>query len=194
VVIISIRKENKQETRERILIETSKLLYKNGLIKVSTKEIAQSSQVSQGSIFLHFKTKENLLNAILESNIKDIENALVERCIPTEKQDMFIKSFLNVMSEYENPLSRLYKDYPYMSDSLQKQMDGLESIMKNLFFDNLKNNRSTSPNIIDSFILIDAFVSQIKSYFVEKTVYTTSNSIIRQRRGRILKLFRLLFL
>lgn len=193
MVIISTREENKQKTREKILQESSKLIYRNGLFKVSTKDISKVSGVSQGSIFLHFQTKENLINTILTSNIVDVENALVERCNPNENQDTFIKSFLFVMTEFEDSLSRIFKDYSFMSETLQKHTDGLESTLKNLFFDNLKQNQSTTLNIIDSFILIDAFVSQIKFYFVEKTVYSVSNSIIRQRRGRILKLYRLLF-
>jgi len=90
-------------------------------------------------------------------------------------------------------LARAYNDYPYLTDSLRKQIDDLETKMKNYFFDIYKQNRSTTPNIIDSFILIDAFLSQIKNYLLEKNVFSITNSILRQRRGRIMKLYRMMF-
>lgn len=190
---MSTRDELKLQTREKIISETTKLLHEKGFIQVSSREISEICGVSQGTIFLHFETKNNLLNAILYSNINKFENALNERCNPNETQDTFIKNFLNTLSDYENILSRAYKDYPYLTDSLQKQLDDLDTLVKNKLFDNLKFNRSNNTNIIDSFILIDAFISQIKYYLLEKSVYTISNSVLRQRRGRITKLYRMLF-
>lgn len=187
------REESKLETRLKILDNTTRLLLENGFVKVSTKEIAKASGVSQGSIFLHFESKENLLISILESNMNQLENDLDERCKDASSMDDFIRLLLDVLVQHENMLARAYKDYPYLTDSLQKQIDDLESTMKNHFFDIFKQNRSTVPNIIDSFILIDAFLSQIKNYLLEKNVFSVTNSILRQRRGRIMKLHRMMF-
>jgi len=193
VVIMGIREETKQHTRENIIEVTTNLLLIYGYFKLSSKVISEECNVSQGTIFLHFGTKNNLLNEILFSNVDKLEDALNERCIPTETQDNFIKNFLNTLSDYEDILSRTYKDFFYLSDSLQKQIIDLETLIKSKFFDNLKHNRSNNINIIDSFILIDSFISQIKSYLLEKNVYSISNSVLKQKRGRIMKLYRMLF-
>jgi len=187
------RKESKLETRKKILESTTGLLLENGFVKVSTKDIAKVSDVSQGSIFLHFDSKENLLISILESNINHLENDLDERCKGASSMDEFVRLLLDVLIQHENMLARAYNDYPYLTDSLRKQIDDLETKMKNYFFDIYKQNRSTTPNIIDSFILIDAFLSQIKNYLLEKNVFSITNSILRQRRGRIMKLHRMMF-
>jgi len=190
---MGIRDDAKQLTRENILLVTTSLLQEKGYVRLSSREISEACNVSQGTIFLHFGTKNNLLNEILYGNVLKFEDALNERCIPSETQDTFIRNFLNTLSEYENILSRTYKDYFYLSDSLQKQITDLETIIKNKLFDNLKENRSSGINIIDSFILIDSFISQIKYYLMEKNVYSISNSILKQKRGRITKLYRMLF-
>ena len=65
--------------------------------------------------------------------------------------------------------------------------------MINLFFENLRNNPNKNLSIVDSFISIDAFFAQIQKNLLEKEVYTEFNSIIRQRRGKIVKLYRILF-
>ena len=191
---MGVRQNAKNKTREIILENTAMLLTKNGFIKVSSKEIAETCNVSQGTIFLHFKTKENLLITILNSNIIGVENSLKQRCITTDSSDVFLKNLLDVYAENEDILSRIYKDYPYFSDNLTRQIDSLDTLVKNMLFENFRKGQSKKLSIVDAFIIIDAFISQLKNYLTEKEVYSTSNSIIRQRRGRITKLYRMLFL
>ncbi|QMS84738.1 TetR/AcrR family transcriptional regulator [Candidatus Xianfuyuplasma coldseepsis] len=190
---MGVRLEQKEQTRERIIDKTTQLVQENGFVGISTKDISKNSDVSQGTIFLHFKTKINLLNTILYSNVDNFEKDLIEQCNANQSTDNFVRNFLDAISLYEGILSRAYKDYSYLDDPLQKQLDDLDTLIKNKFYDNIKHNRSTNLNIVDTFTLIDAFISQIKQYLLEKNVYTKANSIIRQRRGRITKLYRMLF-
>jgi len=190
---VGVREESKIRTRQKIIDNTKMLLLHNGFVKVSTKEIASQSEVSQGSIFLHFGTKDNLLNTILSSNIESLELEVKEKCKPTDSQDLFLRNFLDVLIEYENILSRVYKDYSYLSETLCKQIDSYEAFVKNLFYENFKKKGVKRLSIVDSFIAIDAYNSQLKYYLLEKKVFSDTNSIIRQRRGRIVKLYKMLF-
>lgn len=191
---MGVREEQKNRTRELIMSKTTSVLQKRGFVKVSSKEIANVSNVSQGTIFLHFKTKDNLLNAILSSNIEALELELKTKCRAKDNQDVFLKNYLDALISHEEMLSRAYKDYSYLSENLKKQLDGLSTFVKNLIFDNFRKNQpSKKISIVDSFIAIDAFTSQIKDYLLEKEISVSSNSIIRQRRGRITKLYRMLF-
>ena len=91
---MGIRSELKQKTHNLILEKTALLLDKKGFLNVSSKEIAKECNVSQGSIFLHFKTKENLLNMILSNNITHFENSLKNSLLPELKSDIFLKKYL----------------------------------------------------------------------------------------------------
>ena len=193
MVIIGIRSESKQKTRQLILDKTALLLHNKGFLKVSSKEIARECNLSQGSIFLHFETKENLLNTILSSNIMKFEIDLKKNCIPNYSKELFLKNYIDVLIQNESFLSRAYKDLPYLPDALSKSLNGLETTTKNLFFENLRKNPEKKLSIVDSFISIDAFFAQIQKNLLEKEVYTEFNSIIRQRRGKIIKLYRTLF-
>lgn len=187
------RIEAKIKTRQKIIESTIQLIQRRGFVKISSKEISNVCGVSQGSIFLHFKTKDGLLSTILNSNIESFEQSLIDGCIPSNTQESFLKNYIEVLAIYEDILSRIYKDYSYLDNSLQKRIDGTEVLLKNLIFDNYKKNSKNSMSIVDSFIAIDAFLSQVKEYLVSKETYTSSNSVIRQKRGRILKLYKMLF-
>lgn len=193
MVKIGTRIEEKEKTRNKIINATTELIQKRGFVKISSKEIAKTSQVSQGSIFVHFKTKEGLLFSILESNIDLLQEDLEIGCKPVDKTDMFLKSYVDIIAKHESILSRIYKDYSYLDNNLQKKIDGLEVILKNLIFENYKKNSKTTMSIVDSFIAIDAFLSQTKEYLISKDTFSSSNSILRQKRGRIAKLHKMLF-
>ncbi len=190
---MGIRSDSKQNTHELILKKTALLLDKKGFLNVSSKEIAKECNISQGSIFLHFKTKENLLNTILLSNITSFENSLKNSLLPKLKSDLFLKKYLDLLIQNEAFLSRAYMDLPYLPETLSKNINNLETTTKNLFFENIRKNQNKKFSIVDSFISIDAFFSQIQKNLLEKDIYKQSNSIIRQRRGKIIKLYRILF-
>ena len=193
MVIIGIRSESKQKTRNLILQKTAILLDKKGFLNVSSKEISKKCNISQGSIFLHFKTKENLLNTIILENIDEFETTLKRMCLPKLKKEKFLKNYIDVIIQYESFLSRVYKDLPNFSKTLNKNIKNLELTTKDLFFENIRNNPDKKLSIVDSFISIDAFFAQIQKNLLDKEIYTASNSIIRQKRGKIIKLYRTLF-
>ena len=192
---MGIRSELKQKTHNLILEKTALLLDKKGFLNVSSKEIAKECNVSQGSIFLHFKTKENLLNMILSNNITHFENSLKNSLLPELKSDIFLKKYLDLLILNEAFLSRAYMDLPYLQETLSKNLNNLETTTKNLFFENIRKNKikNIKFNIVDTFISIDAFFSQSQKNLLEKDIYAQSNSVIRQRRGKIIKLYRILF-
>ena len=190
---MSIRTVEKARTREKIIEATEYLIKRRGFVKISSKEISRECGVSQGSIFLHFKTKERLLMTILESNIDLVEENLKSLCDTNSTQELLIKNLLDTISSHEDILSRIYRDYSYLDSELQKKIDNLEVFIKNLIFDNYKKNPKSDLGIVDSFIAIDAFLSQIKDYLMSKETFTTANSVMRQKRGRISKLYKILF-
>lgn len=190
---MGIRSDSKEKTRKLLLEKTALLLNNKGYLMVSSKEISKECNLSQGTLFLHFQTKENLLNTILNDNIDSFEIELIKRCKITDNRDLFLKSYIDVLIEHESFLSRAYKDLSYLTGNLKRNIDNLETLTKNLFFDNLRKNPGRKLNIVDSFISIDAFIAQIQKNLIEKEIYSETNSIIRQRRGKIVKLYRALF-
>lgn len=187
------RAELKNITRELILQQTALLLEIKGFSQISTKEIANACNLSQGSIFLHFQSKENLLNAIFYQQLEIFEKNLYKNCTVNITQQSFLKCFLDAIIENENFLSRVYKDLPFLNDTIKKDINSLETTIKNLFFDNIRHNLKKNPSIIDTYICIDAFYSQIHRNFIEKDSSFLNNNITKQRRGKLTKLYRTLF-
>ncbi|MEC9485696.1 MAG: TetR family transcriptional regulator [Candidatus Izemoplasma sp.] len=187
------RQEAKMNTRNHILNITEELIKENGLVKVSSKDISSRADVAQGSIFLHFSTKMDLVYRVYSDKMDLIEKSLMKSCRLNMSSENFLRQFLDIHMTYEGILSRMVKDYPYMESKLKTKVDNFENEIKNLLFDYLRKNNVQKLSIVNSFIVIDAFYAQIKEYLREKTIYTTSNEYLKQKQGRLMKLTKILF-
>src|SRR5215471_18933361 len=57
-----------QATRQRILDAAQRLIEKSGFIRLTTKEIAREAGVAEGTIFKHFRRKDDLCVAVVLEN------------------------------------------------------------------------------------------------------------------------------
>jgi len=78
------RKLNPKQTIEDILTVSEKLFVERGFEKTSTLDIMNVSGISKGTIFHHFKSKEDILIAVLKKHI-DIAVESMQKCIADMK-------------------------------------------------------------------------------------------------------------
>ncbi len=78
--------------QEEIKSAVLNIIYRNGLKKLSTKNIAKEVGISEGSIFRHFGTKKDIIMSIMDDVIKD-----------------FIEPLREISLQNEHPEKRLYK-------------------------------------------------------------------------------------
>lgn len=64
--------------KENIINVALKLFAKYGYTNTATSKIAKESGVSEGLIFRHFKSKNGLLDAIVDLGLKDAEEFLIQ--------------------------------------------------------------------------------------------------------------------
>jgi len=81
--------EIRQEEIKKAVLE---IIYRNGLKKLSTKNIAKEVGISEGSIFRHFGTKNDIIMSIMDDVIND-----------------FIEPLREMSLQNEHPEQRLYK-------------------------------------------------------------------------------------
>lgn len=70
------KKYDSQRTIEAILSVSSKLFLEKGFDRISVQDIANKANISKGAIYHHFSSKEEIINAVLDSQVKDVEDKL----------------------------------------------------------------------------------------------------------------------
>ena len=106
--------------------------------------------ISQGTVFLHFKTKEKLLKKIIVEELLTLKEQL-------EFTELNLSSLFRLVEDHEEILSRVIKDYPYLPSSFQEVFDQLKSSLKDHLFDILKE--TSNQSILDLFAFIDLLLA-----------------------------------
>lgn len=84
-----------QSTRERIVETADQLFYKRGYDHTSFADIAGAVELSRGNFYYHFKTKDEILEAVIDLRAKKTQAMLdvwtAEAHTPIERIDRFIE-------------------------------------------------------------------------------------------------------
>jgi TetR/AcrR family fatty acid metabolism transcriptional regulator len=90
------------DKRERILAAAERVFAKNGFFAARVSEIAKDAGVADGTIYLYFKSKDDLLISLFESRMKQVI-AMLERVTdgkaPVEALRAFIRAYLQLVHD-----------------------------------------------------------------------------------------------
>lgn len=98
--------------RESIIVSTIQTLNEVGLQNLSTKMIANQEGVSEGTLFRHFKTKTDIMLAVVD-HFSQYDDAIIETCVKKNFSPLeAIRYFYNAYAEY-------YQNYPEITVVIQ---------------------------------------------------------------------------
>ena len=95
------RKNNPQETIERIITAAMQLFNEKGFEKTSMQDIIESSEMSKGAIFYHFNSKEEIFETVMEMQYEHVNQLMLnwlsemDGLTAREKIIMIIKNNIN---------------------------------------------------------------------------------------------------
>ena len=69
--------EHKQPNRERIVAAANRLFYEKGYNPTSFADVADELGISKGNLHYHFRSKNDLLDAVIALRIEFIKDLLV---------------------------------------------------------------------------------------------------------------------
>lgn len=106
------RKYNTQATVESILTVSAKLFLEKGFDKTSMQDIAETAGISKGAIYHHFKSKEDIINAVTENQAQAtksiIEGWLSETGEASGKEKLITILEKNLNSQETHSLDELF--------------------------------------------------------------------------------------
>ncbi|WMJ88773.1 TetR/AcrR family transcriptional regulator [Anaerocolumna sp. MB42-C2] len=96
--------DNLLHRKERLIITTIEIIDELGLQRLSTREIAKREGVSEATIFRHFKSKNELLLAVLE-NFSEFDHDIfqsvkLKKLPPREAINFLIRSHVEYYENY----------------------------------------------------------------------------------------------
>lgn len=96
------RGERGGDKRERILLAAERIFARHGFFAARVSEIAKEAGVADGTIYLYFKSKDDLLISLFENRMKQVNDEL-RRAIagrpPADQLRAFIHTYLQLVSD-----------------------------------------------------------------------------------------------
>ena len=168
----------KEEKKEQILEAAKDVLLKKGIFKTRVEDITNHLGIAKGSFYTYFKSKDQLLeeivNQVYEIRKNELEELLIEDIDYKEKIKLFIIKRVVVLSNDLKSyliLINLTKNLEYLTSILREKLLQIEMLNRNF----LKETIKTIPNINFSEdeigILVIFIMGGIKSYRLEKLFY-----------------------
>lgn len=84
-------------TRERIVAEADRLFYEHGYELTSFTAIADSVGISRGNFYYHFKSKDEILDAVIEARLTNTQRLLLDWEEEGAGPAACIRSFIRIL-------------------------------------------------------------------------------------------------
>lgn len=84
-------------TRDRIVEAADRLFYRRGYEHTSFSDIADTVQISRGNFYYHFRTKDEILDAVIQARLANTGDMLAQWEIDAEEPAQRIRSFIDIL-------------------------------------------------------------------------------------------------
>jgi len=173
------RLEQKAKTRKLIIGVALNQFAKDGLITTRTSDIATSANLSHGSIFSHFPTREALVEAVIEEfgiRVTKILHELVEESCGMKE---LLEAHLKVIQEYEMFYSRLISEASVLPESARNTLVGIQSAISFHLIQVAEREMRASKIIkMPLNLMFNTWIGLINYYLMNRDIFAPEESVI----------------
>ena len=180
-MITSQRQKKKLETRKIIIDTALDQFAKDGLINTRTSDIAASANVSHGTVFAHFPTRELLLNEVIKEFGMGITNRLHELVDSNNGMKEVLEAHLKGISENEIFFTRLVSEGQLLHESARNSWIMIQSAIS-FHIIQVAEREIKAGNIrdIDANMLFNTWVGLIHYYLVNGDLFAPGEPVLKR--------------
>jgi AcrR family transcriptional regulator len=124
-------------TRDHIVEAADRLFYRQGYEHTSFSDIADAVEISRGNFYYHFKTKDEILDAVINVRLVDTRTMLEQWEIEGEQPADRIRSFINMLvanradiKRYGCPVGTLCSELAKLNHASQAEANKLFTLFR----------------------------------------------------------------
>jgi len=153
--VMAYKKIDGSDKRERILKAATQVFAQHGFFNSKISEIAKAANVADGTIYLYFKNKDDLLISLFEEEMANITRRMKEEVNKVEgfenKIRRFIQVHLNLIAENKELAEvlqiELRQSHKFMKEYMGSKLNDYLNIISSIISQGQKNG-SVRPDII----------------------------------------------
>jgi AcrR family transcriptional regulator len=134
-------KQQGEEVRQQIVSAANRLFYEQGYNHTSFSEIAEAAAVPRGNFYYYFKSKDEILNAVIDGRLQRIRSMLEQWNHQYPEPKRRLKRFVDILLSEESNIVRFGCPMGTLNAELgktQTDLQGRAMEMFDVFLDWLK--------------------------------------------------------
>jgi len=120
-------------TRDHIVEAADRLFYRHGYDHTSFADIADAVRISRGNFYYHFKSKDEILDAVIDARLTDTRKMLEQWESANEHPADRIRSFVHILIANQIDIKRFGCPVGTLSTELAKLNHASKSAANGLF-------------------------------------------------------------
>ncbi len=119
--------------RDRLVDAAKTMFFQQGIARSTLADIAQQAQVPLGNVYYHFRTKEALVEAVIQAHIQELESQFAQWEHQYSEPRQRLLALLVMSRDEENMLARYGCPHGSLCQELDKDENQLAAIAARLF-------------------------------------------------------------
>lgn len=183
------RQEQKELTRQRI-IDTAFRIYAVKGFSTSTNIIAQEAEISHGTIFVHFPTKEILLQYVLEQFASEVGNELHNLSTTSEDISELLYAHISILQKYEAFYKKMILEITLLPSETKEILVSLQSKMSwhfSIVVDQLQKHGLIKD--IPLHMLFNTWIALVHYYLQNSDLFAPDTSVLERYSDELINTF-----
>ena len=166
-----------------------RLFEQKGFLAATTPEIALAAGVSHGSVFAHFRSKEELLLEVIGCFLRQADldtRRTLKSCGSFRK---VLKAHLAAISPYEQLYAHLIRESSMLPIRLRALLTEMNSAVASHMIEALEREDYQGVPRAKRFFVFNAWFGTVSHYLLNRDLFVASGSVLEQQGDQIIRLF-----
>jgi len=175
------RSERKQQTR-RLLIDTAiDLMAERGITDTRTIDVAERAGVAHGTVFVHFPTREDLIDAVVGEHADRIAGRLHELAGGGVTVRDVLAAHLRGLAEHEAFHARLVMEGPLLPPYARATLLGIQSAISGHLAQAAEQGMAAGVvRRMPVHLLFNTWLGLVHHYLVNRALFAPGGSVVER--------------
>jgi AcrR family transcriptional regulator len=114
--------------RERLVTAAGELVYRHGVARTTLADIAQAADVPVGNVYYYFKTKDDIVGAVVQAHGDRLESTLAALERQHRSPKARLKALMRMLATRADSIARYGCRYGTLCSELAKQAEGSDPL------------------------------------------------------------------
>lgn len=175
------RKEQKQNTRAGLVNEAEKLFASKGISHTTTADISKALNVSHGTLFVHFSTRDDLIKAVVDEFGERLSASLGRRCSDELKLKELLKAHISVLAEFEDFYMRLISESQTLPPHIRSIIYAINASLSYRFYKAAKTEMNNGEiKQMTQVHFFNTWMGLLHYYIMNRDLFSEKTPILNQ--------------